>query len=165
MQKWIRRSRYGRLTFAIDYSRAEKLVNGSTENFTKITGMAAVELDYPLATDYAAMRQSPFLSSRVERGISFPLPLGRRDSSASARNDHCATVSTRAGKDFSLRLSSETDLAKLERPRSHPAIGDQLKNAKARTSMLCRAGAPAGLLGSTKDVCGVKRAGPSVSES
>jgi hypothetical protein len=103
MQKWIKHSRYGRLTFAIDYSRAEKLVNGLTENFPKITAMAAVQLDYRSAT---GLRRNAEISISV-------IPSGAKDlvlsttshgqiPSASPRNDNCATVATRARKDFSL---------------------------------------------------------------
>ena len=45
MQKWIKRSRYGRLTFASDYSRAAKLVNGSTVYFPTNQGEIAVRID------------------------------------------------------------------------------------------------------------------------
>ena len=39
------RSRYGRLMFVSDYSRAEKLVNGSTENFSKNHGEIPGSID------------------------------------------------------------------------------------------------------------------------
>ena len=39
------------------------------------------------------------------------------------------------------------------------------KNARVRASMLCRGGAPGGVVGSTNDVCAVKRARPSFAES
>jgi hypothetical protein len=39
------------------------------------------------------------------------------------------------------------------------------KNTNARISMLCRGGAPAGVAGSMKAVCAVKRARPSLAES
>src|SRR5687767_8388378 len=51
---------------------------------------------------------------------------------------------------------------------SRPLLGQRSsnqKNAKARTSMLCRGGAPGGEAGSLKEVCGVKRARPSFIES
>ena len=41
----------------------------------------------------------------------------------------------------------------------------QLKNASARASMLWRGGAPGGGSGRSNEVCGVKRARPSFSES
>jgi hypothetical protein len=44
-------------------------------------------------------------------------------------------------------------------------LNDIQKKAKARTSMLWRAGAFGGLAGSLNDVCGVNRARPSVWES
>ncbi|HSQ13680.1 MAG TPA: hypothetical protein VLM90_11695 [Candidatus Deferrimicrobium sp.] len=45
MQKWIKRSRYGRLMFANDYSRAAKLVNGSKEYFSTNQSEIAVRID------------------------------------------------------------------------------------------------------------------------
>jgi hypothetical protein len=45
MQKWIKRSRYGRLMFASNYSRAAKLVNGSKEYFSTNQGEIAVRID------------------------------------------------------------------------------------------------------------------------
>ncbi len=44
-------------------------------------------------------------------------------------------------------------------------LNDVQKKAKARTSMLWRAGAFGGVAGSLNDVCGVNRARPSVWES
>ena len=44
-------------------------------------------------------------------------------------------------------------------------LDDVQKKAKARTSMLWRAGAFGGVAGSLNDVCGVNRARPSVWES
>src|SRR6185369_244336 len=46
-----------------------------------------------------------------------------------------------------------------------PHRSDHAKNASVRTSMLWRGGAPGGVLGSSNDVCGVKRARPSLAES
>ncbi|MGZ8531790.1 MAG: hypothetical protein ACXW6J_14415, partial [Candidatus Binatia bacterium] len=45
MQKWIKRSRYGRLMFANDYSRAAKLVNGPTEYFSTNQSEIPVRID------------------------------------------------------------------------------------------------------------------------
>lgn len=93
-----------------------------------------------------------------------------------ALREHDPEAESKAGLVLLEHLDLPVRVAALEEPGEEQSrragTGDEAalshvyaKKANVRASMLWRGGAPAGVAGSTKEQCGVKRARPSFSES